>query len=310
MLSPLSVDHPFILIGYSSKESSSEPIPLELPRNAKLHQFAPDAIIDRSIEFPPEYQQAGLGILSFFASYLSENYPDEEATVRIEQSGLNVRMVVESSGGSKEVIERALHEYELIVSGKETIDKFTTNEKLMLELRNELRVAKFRLESQQDIIALQNLNRQRNEDQIDGLMKLLGLGLKSNTEKHINVQVSPQFQNSIQIEINQDISSALGNINELIESLPTNSDALLPLKDLERSLTSIEQEKEKVKVRKSPAMSKFNRIIEQLSDGNSAIKKAIDTAEQGYDVAKKLASNYNKIASWCGLPTVPTIFTN
>jgi hypothetical protein len=310
MLSPLSVDHPFVLIGYSSKQSLFEPIPLELPRNAQPHQFAPDAIIDRSIEFPPEYQQAGLGILSFFASYLSENYPNEEATVRIEQSGLSVRMVVESSSGNKEVIERALHEYELIVSGKERIDKFTTNEKLMLEIRNELRVAKFRLESQQDIIALQNLNRQRNEDQIDGLMKLLGMGLRSNTEKHVNIQVSPQFQNSICIEVNQDISSALGNINELLESLPSDSDALLPLKDLERSLTSIEQEKEKDKVRRSPAMSKFNRIIDQLSDGNSAIKKAIDAAEQGYDVAKKLASNYNKIASWCGLPTVPTIFTS
>lgn len=310
MLSPLSVDHPFALIGYSSREPLLEPTFLELPRSAQTQQSTPEAIIDRSIEFPPEYQQAGLGILSFFASYLNENYPDEQATVRIEQSGLSVRMIVESNSGNTEVIERALHEYELIVSGKERIDKFTTSEKLMLELRNELRVAKFRLESQQDIITLQNLNRQRNEDQIDGLMKLLGAGLKSGSEKHINIQVSPNFNNAISVEINQDISSALGNIGELLESLPHDSMALLSLKDLERSLASIEQETEKEKVRKSPAMSKFSRIVDQLSDKNSSIKKAIDAAEQGYDVAKKLASNYNKIASWCGLPTIPTILTS
>jgi hypothetical protein len=310
MLSPLSVNHPFLILGYSSQGSFLEPIVLELRGSDQTKPHSPDPIIDRSIEFPPEYQQAGIGILNYFASYLKEQYPNEKATVRIEQSGLNVRMVVESEAGNKEIIEKALHEYELIISGQERADKFTDSEKLILELRNELRIAKFRLESQQDIIALQNLNQNKSETQIEGLMALLGQGLKSNGENHINIQVNPCIQNSVAMEINQDVSLALGNIEELIEYLPKDTEALLPLRDLEQSLISIEAEKDEKKVRRSAAMSKFRRVIEQLSDANSAIKKAIDAAEQGYDVAKKLAGNYNKIASWCGLPTIPTVFTN
>lgn len=310
MLSPLSVAHPFLIIGYSSQSSLLGPNVIELSKNAQLRNPESGSIVDRSIEFPPEYHQAGIGILNFFASYLNEKYPDQKATVRIEQSGLNVRMIVESETGNKEVIEKALHEYELIVSGKERADKFTNNEKLILELRNELRVAKFRFESQHDIIALQNLNQKRSEAHVDSLMALLGHGLKPTTENYINVQVNPCIQNLVSIEINQDVSLAIGNIDELIECLPKDSEALLPLKDLEQSLVSIESEKDKEKVRRSAAMSKFSRIIDQLSDGSSAIKKAIDAAEQGYDVAKKLAGNYNKIASWCGLPTIPTIFTS
>ncbi len=310
MLSPLSVDHPFIILGYSSQGSLLEPSVLELARSEQFNSYTPEPVVDRSIEFPPEYQQAGIGILNYFASYLNEEYPGENATVRIEQTGLNVRMVVVSESGSKEVIEKALHEYELIISGQERADKFTDSETLILELRNELRVAKFRLESQQDIISLQNLNQNKSESHIEGLMKLLGNGLKSSSENHINVQVNPCIQNSVVVEINQDVSLALGNIEELLESLPKDSEALLPLKDLEQSLITIESEKDKEKVRRSSTMSKFYRIIDQLSDVNSAIKKAVDAAEQGYDVAKKLAGNYNKIASWCGLPTIPTVFTS
>ena len=54
------------------------------------------------------------------------------------------------------VIEKALHEYELIITGEVPPEKFTQNDKLVLELRNELRIAKFRLESQQDLIGMQN----------------------------------------------------------------------------------------------------------------------------------------------------------
>lgn len=302
MLSPLSVSHKFIIIGCSSRTSLLEPHFTELQQDPQLHNRAEKRVIDRSIEFPPEYQQAGLGILSFFASYLSDKYPDQDATVRIEQSGLNVRMVVESKSGSKEIIERALHEYELIVSGKKSIEQFGGSEKLMLEMRNELRVAKFRLESQQDIIAIQNMHYQRSESHIESLMKLLGQGLTPHGDQSFNINVNPQFHNSVVVDVNQNISLAIGSISELLEVLPRDSEALLPLKDLEQSLSSIEQEQSRDNVRKSSAMSKFGRIIGLFDDGSSALKKAIDTIEQGSEVVKKLVEQYNKIASWCGLP--------
>ncbi|MFJ2360097.1 hypothetical protein [Pseudomonas fluorescens] len=308
MLSPLSVSHPFIIIGYTIEQSILEPEILELPRETYSGKEAESKIIDRSIEFPPEYQQAGLGILSFFASYLSEKYPGQDATVRIEQSGLKVRMVIESTTGSSEIIERALHEYELIVSGKQSIETTGASERLILDLRNELRIAKFRLESQQDIIAVQRMHNQKSDDQINTLMKLLGHGLSAANEKNITVQISPNFQNTVTIEVNQNISLALGNVCELLEMLPNESEALLPLKDLERSLLTIEKEQSKDNVRSSSAMSKFGRVVEQISDGSSSLRKGIEAIEQGIDIAKKLAENYNKIAGWCGLPALAASF--
>lgn len=308
-LSPLSVNHQFLILGYSLESSGFEPEVTELYREILTDNDSATKIIDRSIEFPAEYQQAGLGILSFFASYLSDKYPDQDATVRIEQSGLNVRMVVESTSGSSEVIERALHEYELIVSGKQSVEAIGASDKLILELRNELRVAKFRLESQQDIITLQNTYHKRSENQIDGLLRLLGQGLSSNSNKAITVNVSPHFQNNLNVEINQNVSLALGNICELLEALPKDSEALLPLKDLEHSLTSIEREHDKDTVRTSSALSKFSRILEQVWDGGSALRKGIDAIEQGVDIAKSLVDNYNKIAAWCGLPAFTAAFT-
>lgn len=308
MLAPLSLGYPFLIVGYSRQNSLLETNVIEIAQDENAKSEQESSIIDRSIEFPPEYHQAGIGILNYFATYLNEQCPAENATVRIEQSGLKVRMIVQSDGGNEEVIEKALHEYQMIVSGEERADKFTDNEKLILELRNELRVAKFRLESQQDIISLQNLSAQKSEERITGLLNILGKGLQSRDKNEIHVEVNPCIQTSVAVEFNQDISFAIGSVGELSECIPSNDESQLQLKDLEQSLSSIEDEKDPETVRRSSAMSKFRRIIEQMSDGNSKLGNALELAEQGYDVAKSLAKSYNKIASWCGLPNVPELF--
>jgi hypothetical protein len=60
------------------------------------------------MEFPREYHQAVVGLLSYFSAVLKEKYPQQNATVRIEQIGTTVRLIVESEDGSREIIERAL----------------------------------------------------------------------------------------------------------------------------------------------------------------------------------------------------------
>lgn len=77
------------------------------------------SILNRSIEFPPMYCQAGLGILNYFNSYIQKKYPHEDVTVTIEQYEKTVKLVIETENGNKEVIEKALEEYMLIVTGKQ-----------------------------------------------------------------------------------------------------------------------------------------------------------------------------------------------
>lgn len=306
MLSPISLNVPFLVIGYSAQETLFDVNVVELAQEENSRSGNEEnVVINKSIEFPPEYHQAGIGILNFFSTYLHENYPSQNATVRIEQKGLKVRMIVESDDGNSETIEKALHEYEQIMSGRENPAKFTQNDKLILDLRNEVRVAKFRIESQQDFIALQNERIRSSEERIDSLLLLVGQGLQKEP-RHINVQVNPCIQNNMSVTINADISASMGCLEELSDILPKQDEISLPIMDLSKSLQSIEDEQSQEKVRSSSAMAKFSRFIEKLRDANSSIRSAIDTTQQGFEIAQELVAKYNKIASWCGLPTIPT----
>jgi hypothetical protein len=71
--------------------------------------------IIRSIEFPPEYHQAGLTILNYFGTLINQRYPEIPVTVRIEQEGLKVRLTIQTPGGHREIVEQTLQAYGLVV---------------------------------------------------------------------------------------------------------------------------------------------------------------------------------------------------
>lgn len=65
-LSPLSHASPFVLLGVSTEDVATEVIDLSKEHGVELRQI----VVNRSIEFPPQYHQAGLGVLSYFGSVL------------------------------------------------------------------------------------------------------------------------------------------------------------------------------------------------------------------------------------------------
>lgn len=297
-LTPLSHNYPFLILGYSNNPIIFETEVLELEKD--IHVNYNEVIIDKCIEFPPEYQQAGIGILNFFGTYIHEQYPNENTKIKIEQNGTKVRLIVETNDGEKEIVEKALEEYQLIVSGQKPPESFTKKDKLIVELKNEIRIAQVRIEMQQDIIGL-------NNNRVEKLLDIINHGLSN--KNNISIDFSPNLSANCTININHDVSYALGNISELKELVPSSSPLFFSLNELEGSLEGIEKENNPDIIKKSAAMSKFKRIIETISDGNNEISKAIDTIETGWDIFKDLAGKYNSIAQWCGLPQVPTIFT-
>jgi len=299
MLAPLSHQHPFLVMGYTNQASIDDPEVIELEADSYVE--IESSVIDRSIEFPPEYHQAGLDILNYFGTYLREQYPEEHASVKIEQHGLNVRLIIETEDGKSEIIEKALHEYELIVTGAEPPEKFAKSDKLILELRNELRIAQFRLESQQDFIGMQN-------GRIDKLLDIVGSGLSQRNQ--VSIDFKPEITLTNSVTINQDIAAALSHVNELMEELPRSNDAYFALNELEGSLRAIEADNDPKSVRHSPAMSKFKRLIDKVSDNGSDLNAAIKSVESGWVIFSELAGKYNKVAEWCGLPTVPSVLIN
>lgn len=296
-LVPLSHGYPFLIIGFD--DSLSGDIELhELESDIMVEDT--DVVIDRCIEFTPEFHQAGVGILSYFSTYLNEQYPDENAKVKIEQNGQIVRLIIETSNGKKEIIEKALTDYQLVISGQKRAEDVTQNQKLILELNSELRIAKYRIETQQDIIQIQG-------GQIDKLLTMIGNGLASKNQ--IYVDFKPQISLNNSSYFNSNVTDLVSIIAYLKSLVPSADPQYILMEDLVGSLETIEMENDPEIVKKSPALSKLKKFIENVANGDDNLSKTIKAAENGWEMFKNLAGKYNMIAEWCGLPQVPTIFT-
>lgn len=149
--------------------------------------------IVRSIEFTPEHYQAGISILNYFGTVLREKHADLKAKVRIEQEDLKVTLIVESSSGEQEKIERALNEFGLVIQGQMTAEEFLGDQLKALELKQHLRMAQLQLEHQRELHQLsqrQYDNRVKSlEEQVTSLNMHIGniLHYSKNSAALLNV---------------------------------------------------------------------------------------------------------------------------
>ncbi|MFL9778191.1 hypothetical protein FCV44_07635 [Vibrio kanaloae] len=255
--------------------------------------------IERCIEFPPQYHQAGIGILSYFSSYLSQQYPNSSARVKIEQNGTSVRMVIEAEDGSLETVEKALHEYEMIVTGKQNPEDFISDKLALFELKNELRIAQVRIETLQDLSGLQN-------SRIDKLMDIISLGLSR--EQNVVIDFRPEISVTNSVTFNQDISDIISSICELKAEMSSHNQSEDYLSSIEEALLELETETDPVVVKRSPVMPKLKRFLQQASDKDSELNTSINCIKSGVSMCQELFGKYNKLAEWCGLPVIPSIF--
>ncbi len=128
--------------------------------------FNPEKFIIREIEFPPEYRQAGISIMNYFAEIMRQKYPDIPATVQITQDDLTVRMTIETDDGHRETVEKTLEVYGLVVAGKQQPNTLVTNQTDIFRLESELRMAAFRLENEQQ---LRQIEGRQHEQRIESL---------------------------------------------------------------------------------------------------------------------------------------------
>lgn len=299
-LSPLSHNTPFLILGVSLEAGRVEITELESESNIAERQI----IINRSIEFPPEYHHAGIGILNYFGTVLREKYPDEKAKVKIEQDGFTVRMIVESANGNREIIEKALQEYEMVIRGDALPEALFESKLHALELRNELRIAQMRIESQRDLIEHKNL-------EICTLKQLFGHALTQNTSPAITLTVSPVINvsstQSNSIAITNDFSCLMEQMQELTEMAKLDPSMEMRLLDLEESVKKASQNSSTDAVKESSGLKKLKKFIEEATETGSTVNKFINNVSDGIGYVQGLARKYNSIASWCGAPQVPEI---
>lgn len=297
-LSPLSNTTPFIIIGISLNEGEIEVEEIE----SEIELGEQKAIINRSIEFPAEYHQAGLGILSYFGTIIREKYPDKHAKVKIEQDGLTVRMIIETEDGNQEIIEKALKEYELVLRGEKPIEELLESKLQIINLKSELRIAEVRFENARDLIA-------HKDQEIKNLTTLFGNSLTNTTNPIIDVKVSPIIQiTNQQLNINSKFSDINGELDELITMASGHPDVEMKLIDLNQSISNINQDNDLERIKNSSALNKLKLFIEDSQNIGGQVNKFITSTIDGIDKLMYIGEKYNSIAEWCGAPQIPKVF--
>lgn len=139
--------------------------------------------VERSIEFPPEYWEAGTSILSYFNRILNVKYPNKKIKVRIEQEGLLLRMIIDTPNGEKEEIEKTLEEYGMVVTGKMQPESFLGDPFEAMALKNKLEIADLELRQTRKLLAFTRDNSQQRieslEVQVNKLHNIIEKGLQS-----------------------------------------------------------------------------------------------------------------------------------
>jgi hypothetical protein len=233
---------------------------------------------------------------------LRDKYPNTKARVRIEQEGLCVRLIIESENGDREVIEKALEEYESVVRGEKRPEDFLEDKLKIIELKQELRIAEIRIEHQQDVI-------QFHREHVLSLTQLIGHSL-SQPSPAITIDISPII--SIRSDINNNIDISLAEIFDKLSTISTLSasepDIQLRLLDLEKALSLLEKNNTPTETKDSSGLKKLRTFIDDATKTGTTVNNFFKTVESGIDLVQDLATRYNNVAAWCGAPQIPNFF--
>lgn len=150
---------------------------------------------------------------------------------------------------------------------------------------------------------------------------------KTRREKRMNIQVNPQIsienvntshsanssdisvQNSITIEIRQNIHELQGSINDLKdETVCEHPELGKEFDKLDKGIERLSEAATKEEIVKSGALNKVKRFLLELQNEESELGKVIKGLTYGVGIAQEIGEKYNTIAEWCGLPVVPKIF--
>lgn len=291
-ISPVPSSTPFLVFGLGFEPDNFEVIEIETKKEPIM--------VERCIEFPPEYHQAGLGILNYFGTVLRESYPEQNAKVKIEQDGLKVRLIVESENGDQKIIEKALHEYELVLRGETAPEDFYLSPIKALELKNQLRVFQFQVESQRDLIALQ-------QGQIKTLTELAQAALSKPVAP---ITVVSNFHNTntqnTQVNFKAELHQSHDDLEKLI-NLTDDESIKNRLRDIQNALDNATTRETPEEVQNSSGMKKLGNLLNEANEVGTQANGLLEKGAAAIDLLKKLGRHYNRVAEWCGLPVVPGV---
>lgn len=160
----------------------------------KVLDWHKQPFITRSIEFSTEYSEAGKGILSYFGTILNQKYPDKQTSVTIKQEGLKLTMTIETEEGDREEIEQFLDQYGLVISNKMNPEDFLENRIHILELKQELKIAKVRLEQKQELLEYTKNDLKEARLETKELISLIGQSIQNTKNSSSDIFPNDQIE--------------------------------------------------------------------------------------------------------------------
>lgn len=244
-LSPIKSLAPLVIIGFSEIESD-----FEIRYSTSSNTNNEINSIDKCIEFSPEHYQAGMGILSYFGEIIKTKHPDIQASVKIEQDGNFVRLHIETEDGTKEIIEKTLEDYTLVVSNQAPVEILFDNKLEIMALKNKLEIASMEVRQTRDMLTLSREHSNERvlslEEDIQHLRSQIGsqMSLTSQGNKIIEMQMETSDK-----MVNGLVESSQHLIKDLIKQTPNNSEVREALNLINNKLESGITENDEIEVK-------------------------------------------------------------
>jgi two-component system, sensor histidine kinase and response regulator len=130
--------------------------------------------ISKTIEFTEKDFEAGKHLISYFGSVLKRKYPPENAFVEIVTEGDKVTIVIKMKDELKSEIQKLLDDYGNVINGNLAPDVLFNKSTDVLELKNQLALARTQLEFQQNLIDHHKKALEDSSQLVSDLRKIIG----------------------------------------------------------------------------------------------------------------------------------------
>ncbi|MDJ0836072.1 MAG: COR domain-containing protein [Acidobacteriota bacterium] len=117
---------------------------------------------------------------------------------------------------------------------------------------------------------------------------------------------------SVDFNFKLELGGLQGAVSELKRDLASNGaeETAQDLADVEDQLKVLKRQEDSPESQDDALgpMNKLSRVLNDLGNKETPAGKALEKIRGGARMAQDLAGKYNKVAEWCGLPCVPSVF--
>lgn len=204
-------------LGLFAQDYEPDEVAVNVDNSAFREQAAvnPMAII-KTIEFDEDVYQAGVSILGYFSTVVKQKYPDTKVRVKIEQEGNTVRLIVETPEGDRELIEKTLEDYGLVVVGEMQPAELLPDKLQEVQLRHKLDLAVLEVTHTKELLALSHESHKKEilhlTEEVASLKEQIRAAFKrEDNVKEVLLRIIENYS------INGEVKDAILKLSDLLE---------------------------------------------------------------------------------------------